>query len=293
MRDILFIFALLLSFISFGQKEVLYYFAGKDSCISVKTAKGKVVIPAIYECYTGRPGEKVIGEKFLLFDKNAGDDSTMSYSCRFKFFDRKGNYLYSPFFFDNGPDYFVEGLTRFVKNGKMGFADRFGKKVIHASYNYVDPFYCGYALVCFDCSYTRFSIDDEHCCGYAGTRYGIMNRAWAIVYEFSQNTAPHLCDSLLSALNLTTAYTNKEQSLIKVLQGTTEIAIYWGYHPNDFLAAIIESPKNQGGFYMIAFESISGTYESEFCFLISDDGKKIFHINSIDGGQESLAKWRH
>ncbi len=273
MRIIISFLALLFSFICFGQNEALYYFAGRDSCIGVKTANGKVVIPAIYECFTGRPGEKVNSEKFCLFDKNAGYDSNMSYSYRFKFFDRKGNYLYSPYIFDNGPDYFVEGLTRFVENGKMGFADRFGKKVIPAKYNYIEPFYCGYALVCYDCRYTRFSSDDEHCCGYAGIRYGIMNRAGAIVYELSQNTIPHLSDSFISALKLKIACNKKEQLLIIKLQSTKEIATYWGYNTNDFLATIVERPKTQGSFYLIAFEPVNGPFESELCFLISDDGK--------------------
>ena len=36
----------------------------------------------------------------------------------------KGEAVLRPFIYDNGPDYFEEGLARFVAKGKMGFHDQ-------------------------------------------------------------------------------------------------------------------------------------------------------------------------
>ena len=53
--------------------------------------------------------------------------------------------------FDNGPDQFHEGLVRFVKNQKYGFADRNGKIVIPPRYDGAMPFERGRAKVCLGC----------------------------------------------------------------------------------------------------------------------------------------------
>lgn len=62
-------------------------------------------------------------------------------------YDRKGNFLYYPQLFDNGPDYWEEGLRRYVENGKIGFVDALGNKVIIAQWDFATPFYNGYAKV--------------------------------------------------------------------------------------------------------------------------------------------------
>jgi hypothetical protein len=45
-----------------------------------------------------------------------------------------------PFIFYNGPDYIEEGLFRFVENGKIGFANIDGQKIIKAKYDFATPF---------------------------------------------------------------------------------------------------------------------------------------------------------
>ncbi|NDV68420.1 WG repeat-containing protein [Dysgonomonas sp. 25] len=54
--------------------------------------------------------------------------------------DRKGNFLLTPFIFDNGPDYLHEGLFRYEENGKMGFADADCNIVIPAQFDFAEPF---------------------------------------------------------------------------------------------------------------------------------------------------------
>jgi hypothetical protein len=53
--------------------------------------------------------------------------------------------------FDNGPDYFNDGLVRFVKDGKYGFANRTGRVVIQPIYDGAMPFEKGKAKVCKGC----------------------------------------------------------------------------------------------------------------------------------------------
>jgi len=53
--------------------------------------------------------------------------------------------------FDNGPDYFSEGLTRSVVNGKMAWFNRRFDEVIPPRYDWGWPFEGGRALVCKGC----------------------------------------------------------------------------------------------------------------------------------------------
>ncbi|THB71703.1 MAG: WG repeat-containing protein [Desulfovibrio sp.] len=50
-------------------------------------------------------------------------------------------------YFDNGPDYFVEGLARVISQGKFGFVDVELNVVIQAEYDFASPFCGGVALV--------------------------------------------------------------------------------------------------------------------------------------------------
>lgn len=58
------------------------------------------------------------------------------------------NKSYSIYQFDNGDDYFCEGLQRIVnKDGKIGFADSLGNVVIEPRFAFAFPFEDGYAKV--------------------------------------------------------------------------------------------------------------------------------------------------
>lgn len=50
--------------------------------------------------------------------------------------------------FDNGPDYFVEGLARTVKDGKVGFVDNRLDSVVAPVWDFAAPFDHGVAAVC-------------------------------------------------------------------------------------------------------------------------------------------------
>ncbi|WP_271784860.1 WG repeat-containing protein [Aquimarina algiphila] len=64
--------------------------------------------------------------------------------------DRNQNILFDAVVFNNGPEPFVEGLTRVIRNGKMGYANKFGQVVIPCVYNFAKSFKNGKAKVAYD-----------------------------------------------------------------------------------------------------------------------------------------------
>ncbi len=291
MRVPVFCLVFLLPFCAVAQDTALYYFRLEDSSlIGVRTSSGKVVIPPIYRGYAAEPGpgDKVIGHDIVLFDTMASAADTMGYNYRMKVFDRNGVFLYSPYIFDNGPDYYIEGLRRFVAGGKMGFADPDGKKVIPANYNYIDPFYCGYALACADCRYTRFREGDEHCCGFAGTKYVLIDRKGNTVFKFRSGSGAALNDSFLSSLHLLPRYTIEERRLISKIEKVPEV--HASLTGGRYKAIILEKPRQGHGFFLIAFRDVDGADDNGLCFLVNRDSSRIYHLNS-NGEAESLEKW--
>lgn len=74
--------------------------------------------------------------------------------------DRNENVLFDLVSFDNGPDYFNEGLTRVQRNGKMGYANNKGEVVIPCQYAFAGWFENGIAKVTFEAK--QYRDLDEH-----------------------------------------------------------------------------------------------------------------------------------
>ncbi|MDW3195007.1 MAG: WG repeat-containing protein [Cytophagales bacterium] len=74
--------------------------------------------------------------------------------------DRNENILFDLVSFDNGPDYFNEGLTRVLRNGKMGYANEKGEVVIPCQYAFAKWFQNGVAEVTFEAK--QYRDVDEH-----------------------------------------------------------------------------------------------------------------------------------
>lgn len=102
--------------------------------------------------YKNAAGAVVIAPKYL----SAGEFSdtgiaTVADGSGWAIINQKGGILLRPYVFENGADYFVEGLARFVKNGKFGFFDESGKVVIPPRFDFVEPFHEGLAAFCAGC----------------------------------------------------------------------------------------------------------------------------------------------
>ena len=176
---------LLLVFINqllFAQRqEPLYYFIINDSLVGVKDKNGKIIIPAKYRGGMNyEMGSKVppgLINFFEYFDK----PSTSRPSGRWKTFDRDGNYLYEPCLFEFAPDEIYEGLSRFRENGKIGYANREGKKIISAQFDFAGWFTLGTSIFCNGC-YRDTAEDIEHPPLVAGI-FGIINRQGKILMD--------------------------------------------------------------------------------------------------------------
>jgi WG containing repeat len=77
--------------------------------------------------------------------------------------------------FDNGADYFSEGLTRSLVRGKIAYFDSKFHQVIPPNYDWGWPFEAGRALVCIGCKPAK-SDEDGH--GLVdGGRWGFIDKS--------------------------------------------------------------------------------------------------------------------
>lgn len=173
---------LLIPLFAFSQQEELYYYIGKDSLVGIKNNKGEIIIPADFDDARFRgleEGQKVEkGFIFFMFHKDKTKKSPQSAGF---VYDRKGNFMFEPYLFDNGMDYFSQGLMRFVQNGKVGFVNKKGKVKIPAIHDYATPFENGYSDFCDGC--TEKCVTEDNCEHkiMVGGKWGKMNKRGKVV----------------------------------------------------------------------------------------------------------------
>lgn len=105
----------------------------KEGKWGYRDSRGRVVIEPKY----------VVAQEFL-----SGGIAAVADEKEWSYIDAKGNVVIKPFLFDNGPDYFREGLARFKSADQFGFFDQTGRKVIEAQFDFAAPFSEGLAAVC-------------------------------------------------------------------------------------------------------------------------------------------------
>lgn len=117
-------------------EKPIYYFTTSDSTkIGVEDESGKIIFPARESAYLGYDFENPITEEYLEFvgtDFNPKLPKCSPISIAGEVYDRNGKFLYYPLWFDNGIDYYEEGFRRYVENGKVGFVNKLGQKIILA-----------------------------------------------------------------------------------------------------------------------------------------------------------------
>ena len=93
--------------------------------------------------------------------------------------------------FDNGPDYFVDGLARTVKNGKIGFVNGNLDLVVPPVWDFAFPFEHGVAVVCTGCAFTPAARGDEHR-RVTGGKWGYIDRRGRVVVpvEYDSRSLP-------------------------------------------------------------------------------------------------------
>ncbi len=108
--------------------------------------------------------------KNLYFDKF--DTASFFTSGQYFYVKPDGRFL-PVLFYDNGADYFEEGLTRSLKSGKIEYYNTDLKLVLSPGYDWSWPFHEGKALVCNGCVLT--SLEDGHK-ALKGGSWGYINK---------------------------------------------------------------------------------------------------------------------
>ncbi|MGK7392383.1 MAG: WG repeat-containing protein [Candidatus Cyclobacteriaceae bacterium M2_1C_046] len=139
--------------------EQAYLFAVTDeeflqygSRVAYVNNSGDTIIPFNKYAYYGTDTLKSFANVILH-----PNDSTWG---RIVAIDRNQNLLFDVVIFDNGPDPFNEGLTRVIRNGKMGYANRYGQVIIPCIYDYAKWFKNETAEVTFDA--VEYLDEDGH-----------------------------------------------------------------------------------------------------------------------------------
>ncbi len=130
--------------------------------------------------YRSTNGNVIIKPRFVVAqDFLASGIASVIDDNGWAYIDTLGNVLLRPFVFDNGPDYFHQGLARYVEDGKIGFFDETGSIIIPANYSFANPFQEDRAAVCFGC---RKEYYGEHY-SMVGGKWGFINRDGEMVID--------------------------------------------------------------------------------------------------------------
>ena len=274
----------LMPIISFSQeKEVLIYFKSKDSLFGIKDQAGNIIIPAQFRIFSDRKDGDVVEGETILFDGEKKDKKWATNTWGYVY-DRKGNFLYTPFLYDNGPDYFSEGVRRFVENGKMGFVDRNGRTIIPPKHDFVSFFTFGYAEFCDGCQWKK---DSEGHKTFVGGKWGVMNFKGEMVQPMAKHSSKDV-EINGRYYPYPFQYNGKEKDILqffekqnKKLSGLYHVNVYNELSDDQkkLFFEIVERPKQNFPYYQVNTytydkKDIGSTYR--FQFLASENGKNYY-----------------
>lgn len=290
---------LLMPILNFSQKkEVLKYFKSKDSLVGVKNQDGKIIVPAQFKVFSYlEDGELVKGET-IYFDGFKNDEKPGKNEWGYVY-DKNGNFLYKPFFYDNGADFFSEGVRRFVKDGKVGFVDRNGKTAIEAKHDFVSPFNYGYAVFCDGCDWEK--TEDEHKAMVGGT-WGVMNFEGREIKPLKPKYVGNEVEINGGIYPYPFSYNQREKSLLQFFEKQNKklSELYYVNHYNKLsenekklFFEIVERPKENFPFYQVNtydYTRMEAGLSYDFKFLVSENGKNIFALD-YDEEKISFENW--
>ncbi len=172
--------------------------------------------------YQTSAGKTIIAPQFSMafdFSKYGIADVYMDASREWLKIDKSGKTIVNSFFFDNGPDYYVNGLSRFVKNKKMGFMDRQGHVVISAEYDWAGIFTYNFPItvVATGCKLVKYSECDER---MEGGKWGAIDRHGKVIIPL-----------IYDAFTLIDQLQGEVKSIITFVQGGKKYQLFhtrWG-----------------------------------------------------------------
>ncbi|PIE46754.1 MAG: hypothetical protein CSA42_07010 [Gammaproteobacteria bacterium] len=275
-----------------GEKALFYFTQNTGEDIGVKDKNGNIIIPAEFLNYSGIADGTLVEDDLLSF-LGCPDDiqpEPQTFGC---VFDRKGQYLYQTFLYDNGVDYRVEGYQRIVKNGKVGFVNRDGKIVIQPQFDFASPFNYGYASVCDDCYWEK--IDGEHK-RVVGEKWDVINKKGEKIVPLAKQTQTNAVKIGDNYYPYPFSYSEKEQQILQFFQQKMEILadvhyinVYPLVKPKVLYFEIVERPSKHFPFYLVySYDKRKIPTDDEF--LVSQDGKSFFSV-AYDGEKTPFAPW--
>lgn len=161
----------------------------KTKLYGFKDSKGKVVVPPQYEMV----GDPAPGEALIPVVKNR----------TFLRMDQNGHIRFESVFFDNAWDYYEDGLSRFLRNNKVGFHDEKGNVVVKPEYDFASPFKNGYSNVCVGCyafyptspkyqpltSGGSYNVKQDEYMQVEGGKWGVINTKGQVVVPLEFDTS--------------------------------------------------------------------------------------------------------
>ncbi len=163
----------------FQDPQTKFYGIKKDGLIKIPATFEKIypVTPSPFSPLIKKPSLPVQTTVLLTVLKDG----------RWQRINKEGEVLFYPMNYDNGPDYYIQGLSRFVtKENKVGFHNMEGKIIIDAKYNFAasfeeqahakEPKGTNYIQVCIEC-YVKNPADEKlyPVSSYADNRKKIIN----------------------------------------------------------------------------------------------------------------------
>ncbi|TDW49074.1 WG repeat protein [Flavobacterium sp. 270] len=282
----IFVSLLLLSCLfGFSQTEKLFYFVESDSLVGVKNQDGKIIIPAKY-LFTQSASDVNSKEEIkdrILFSMPIKEGP--------KAHDRKGNFLFEPYIFDAGIDYFSEGYMRFTENKKVGFADKNGVKIIPAKYDWVSAMNFGFAEFCNGCHFDT-SKDPEHPPLVGGT-WGFVNKNGVEIVPTDKRNHPKDFETEKHQfIPYQFQYNEKEKQILDFFEKRKEQIAQiddFNCNPKIIYFEIVEKPSEFDPFYKVkTFELCNSylrgsdeNYDDFKNFKVSQDGKD-FYVTYIE-----------
>jgi hypothetical protein len=151
------------------------------ACFAQKTVKPEPFEQAGLFGYKNEKGDVVIQPEYIMAEEFNDDGIAPVVDHQgWIYINLKGEKLFRPFIIDNGPDYFSEGLARFVENNKFGFFDMKGNRIIEPLFDFAKPFSEGLSEVCKGCS---LQFKGEYS-SFEGGKWGYIDKQGNIVIDY-------------------------------------------------------------------------------------------------------------
>ena len=131
--------------------------------------------------YKTPDGKIAITAKYAEVDRDTLYNIAMviksTYNYEWIAINSRDSIILKPFIYDNAPDDLQEGLFRFTEQGKLGFANSMGEKIIPAMFDFVSPFKNGIAAFILGGHKVK---DGEHWFWSGGYADGYINKSGQI-----------------------------------------------------------------------------------------------------------------